>query len=317
MPRKHGKIDDSSCEDCGFIPGFDARPAFRIEARRPFPIPVVIAAPHAGRVYPESLVAQMRNPGLASLRLEDRYVDRIAVAVARQTGAALLIADAPRAMIDLNRSLDEMDWDMIVGGPEDGATPRISGARARGGLGLVPRRLGGVGEIWNAPVQRHELSQRIAGVHKPYHEALARLLRAVSLDWGEALLLDLHSMPPLPASPGRQRPGLVLGDRFGNSCSGRVVSAALDHLSGEGMHAAYNRPYAGGYVLDRHGAPARGVHAIQIEICRSLYLDSRLAEPSARLPVIADMIVRLVRTLAGNLGMGRLDGPESLQIAAE
>jgi N-formylglutamate amidohydrolase len=320
MSRKHEKIGDSRIGDHGFIPGLEAQPAFRTEVNATLPIPVVIAVPHAGRAYPESLLSRMRNPGLTCLRLEDRHVDRVAIAVARQTGASLLVADAPRAMIDLNRSLDEMDWDMVVEEPSGDGVAKFAGIRARGGLGLVPRRLGGVGEIWKSRLDRAELDHRIAGIHNPYHDTLAQILAAVSARWGAALLLDIHSMPPLPVPAGRSRADLVLGDRFGGSCSGTLISSAFDYFAGEGVFAAYNRPYAGGYVLDRHGDPARGIHAIQIEICKSRYLDSRLAEPSAGLPAIAEMISGLVRVLAGEIATrGRDGGSPSRQmgIAAE
>ncbi len=320
MPRKLQKIGDSRIVDCGFIPGLEHQPAFRIEARRPLPIPIVIAVPHAGRAYSESLLGEMRNPGLTCLRLEDRHVDRIAVAVARQTGAVLIVADAPRAMIDLNRSLDDIDWEMIAGDTPSDDTAKIGGVRVRGGLGLVPRRLGGTGEIWRNPLERAALDARIAGIHRPYHDALSKLLASVAAHWGETLLLDLHSMPPLPVAAGRNRAELVVGDRFGGSCSGSLISSAFDYLAGEGVFAAYNRPYAGGYVLDRHGDPARGIHAIQVEVCRSLYLDHRLAEPSPQLPAIADMISGLVKILAEEIAArsrGRSLPGGTMDIAAE
>ncbi len=299
----------------GFIPGFEGRPAFRVETQDLFPIPVVIAVPHAGRAYPESLLQKMRNPGLTCLRLEDRHVDRVGVAVARQTGAALLVADAPRAMIDLNRSPHDVDWEMVSGGQPRDILAKPGGARARGGLGLIPRRLSGIGEIWKGRFERTSLESRLAAIHRPYHEKLSGLLSSISARWGAALLLDFHSMPPLTAAAGAKRAELVLGDRFGGSCSGALVASAFDYLAEEGVVAAYNRPYAGGYVLDRHGAPARGIHAIQIEICRSLYLDSRLAEPAAGLPRIAQMLSGLVRALsAETAAMGGRRGSHLSQI---
>lgn len=311
-PRING---DSLRMNQGFIPGLEGRPAFRVETQHLFPIPVVIAVPHAGRAYPASLLSQMRNPGLTCLRLEDRHVDRVGVAVARQTGAALIVADAPRAMIDLNRSPHDVDWDMVAGGQPRDVLTKPGGARARGGLGLVPRRLGGIGDIWKGRLDRTSLESRIAGVHRPYHDGLSSLLASISARWGAALLLDIHSMPPLTAPSGANRAELVLGDRFGGACAGALVASAFDHLAGEGMVAAYNRPYAGGYVLDRHGAPARGIHAIQVEICRSLYLDSRLAEPTPGLQRIAQAISGLVRVLATEIAaMGGGQGASFPQI---
>lgn len=284
--------------------------AFTLRRPAGAPLPVLIAAPHAGRAYAAGLLAAMRDAPFAQLRLEDRHCDALAGAVAAQTGAALLVAHAPRAMVDLNRAPDDMDWSMVAEGAPPGARHSLANRRARSGLGLVPRRLPGLGEIWKQRIGRAELEARIAGIHAPYHAALARALEDLRDRWGAALLVDLHSMPPLRARHAGERPGeFVVGDRFGASCDRALVSAALAWFEGQGRAAVHNRPYAGGYVLDRHGAPARGINALQIEVCRASYLDARLAEPSARLPGVVRTLAGLVRALAGEvaaLGGGRL-----------
>src|SRR5205085_4199455 len=128
--------------------------------------------PDAGRVDPPALLAGMRQAGPATLRLEDRFADLVAEAVARATGAALLIAHTPRAMIDLNRSPDDVDWDMIVGDSGERRVRLAAGRRARSGLGLVPRRLPGLGELWRHRLPQAELSARLDQVHRPHHAAL-------------------------------------------------------------------------------------------------------------------------------------------------
>ncbi len=211
----------------------------------------------------------------------------------------LLRAHAPRAMLDLNRAESDIDWEMIEG-------PRLSrpvaapGAnhRARSGLGLIPRRLPGHGEIWRTRLPRAELDRRIADVHQPYHRALAEELQRIRDLWGAALLIDLHSMPPLTQrdSP-TPAPVMVLGDRFGASCHHALVSRGLSFFESEGVPAAQNRPYSGGYVLDRHGAPESGIHALQIEVCRSLYLDDGFAELTPAAAGVAALLARLVYAL--------------------
>lgn len=298
MTARAENSTDSRIVEGGLIPEGDG-PAFTLQSPRDPPIPIIIAVPHAGRAYPASVLAHMRDPGFASLRLEDRCVDELALEVARQTGAPLLVAHAPRAMIDLNRSPDDVDWEMVSGGRENGARHSQANRRARSGLGIVPRRLPSHGEIWRGEITRTELDARIAGIHIPYHRALAQELEALRDIWGAALLLDLHSMPPLTHGYGRQHaPQFVLGDRFGASCDGSLVSRAMCYLDGRRCASAYNRPYSGGYVLDRQSAPRRGLHAMQIEICRTTYLDDSLEHPSARLPLVADLIAGLVRELA-------------------
>lgn len=294
------------------IPGLPDRPAFLLHQPVPSAIPVLIAAPHGGRHYPRGLTANLRLPGIAELRLEDRLTDRLAAEVGALTGAAVLIAHAPRALIDLNRHLDDIDWEMIDDAPRgSGKQPPLPGRRARGGLGLIPRRLPGFGEIWKGPLGHAELQRRIATVHDPYHQALDEALARLRHRWGAALLLDVHSMPPLPQRHrGEQAAHFVIGDRFSASCDGSLVAAAFAELIGEGWRAAHNRPYAGGYVLERHARPEQGIHAIQLEIDREAYLDPRMSGPGPGFGSMAMLLARLVRKLAlvtAELG-GRFDG---------
>jgi N-formylglutamate amidohydrolase len=302
------------------VPGLEGAPAFTLTVPPRLRLPVLVAVPHAGRAYPPAVTAKMRDAPLAQLRLEDRHADRLGIAIARETGAALLIAHAPRALLDLNRAEDDIDWDMIEGGrPADLPPPepgQRSNARARSGLGLVPRRLPGSGEIWRGRLAPAELAARIDGIHCAYHAALAAELARIRAEWGAALLVDLHSMPPLRAGEGEVRaPVVVLGDRFGASCHNALVARALAHLEACAIPASQNRPYSGGYVLDRHGAPQSGVHAVQIEVCRATYLDRHLSEPGAGLPAIAAMLAGLVRELGAETAL--LGGAEGLRQAAE
>ena len=299
-------VGDSRSVPGGAIPGAAGKAAFALTRREPSPIPVLIAVPHAGRAYPPSLLAEMRDPPGAGLKLEDRYVDLLASEIAEQTGAGLLLAHAPRAMIDLNRAPEEMDWEMVADAPDEKRDAAGTARRARGGLGLVPRRLPGLGEIWKRRITHAELEQRLAGIHAPYHVALAAELAAIKARWGSALLIDLHSMPPLGPKRGPHASAdFVVGDRFGSSCDGLFVAAAFDHFAGAGWRAAHNRPYAGGYVLDRHAAPSRGRHGLQVEICRAAYLDERLREPGPGFDSVVALLAGLVRRLANEFaGLG-------------
>ena len=304
----------------GVVPGLDNAPAFTLSTPPRLRLPVLVAVPHAGRTYPAAVTGRMRDATLAQLRLEDRYADRLGVAVARETGAALLVAHAPRALLDLNRAEDDIDWDMIEGGRAGGTAPaeqaQRSNARARSGLGLVPRRLPGSGEIWRGRLALAELDARIEGIHRAYHTALAQTLAQIRAEWGAALLIDLHSMPPLRAADGETRaPVIVLGDRFGASCHNVLMGRALTHLETRGVSAAQNRPYSGGYVLDRHGKPQAGVHAMQIEVCRATYLDRQMAEPGPGLPAVAAQLAALTRELGAETAL--LGGHEGLRQAAE
>ncbi len=293
-------------EHFGAIPGLPGEPALVLEHGDHAAMPVLIAVPHAGRRYAPALLEAMRMPEEASLRLEDRHVDLVGQSLARATGAGLLVAQAPRALIDLNRSPDDMDWDMVADRAPDEAFSRVlPGRRARGGLGLVPRRLSGMGELWRTRMAGDELEARVEQVHRPYHTTLASTLETIRDRWGVALLVDLHSMPPIgPKRGGMRAPDFVIGDRFGASCDVTLSRTALETFYELGEMAAHNRPYAGGYVLDRHAATRRNIHAMQIEVCRTTYLDRQLREPGAGVARVAAILAAVVRRVSEEL-LGR------------
>ncbi len=307
MEPEQGSADDSHRQQGGVIPGSGGAPAYTLMHSQPSALPLLIAVPHAGRAYPGSLLERMRNPGFAALRLEDRFADLLGQEVAKRTGAALLVAHAPRAMIDLNRDISDVDWEMFARGRPDTLGSYTSGMRVRSGLGLIPRRIPGLGELWKRRHEAEELTGRIAAIHAPYHECLSATLGQLKARWGAAMLLDLHSMPPLRFSGGPPAPEFVLGDRFGTSCHGSLVASCFGYFAELRRGAAHNRPYAGGYVLERHGAPGDGIHALQLEIDRSSYLDSRLAEPGEGFAAMVDLLCALVRRLAADVAdLGRL-----------
>jgi len=254
--------------------------------------PVVLSVPHAGRNYSESLLKAARLP-LAKLELlEDRLVDRL-IWRAQSGGATALIARAPRAEIDLNRDPREIDPSMIMPPPTGRAL--LQSPRTRGGLGLVPSRISGSGSIWLHRLPEQELARRIAEVHAPYHEALERALRKARTRFGIAILLDCHSMPPRAQGGG---PGVVFGDRHGTSIAPDLIEAAVAAAEAAGFETARNAPYAGGYITARHGQPASGIHAIQLELDRSLYLDEELRSPGGGFDRAARMIAGVAAALA-------------------
>lgn len=251
--------------------------------------PVVLSVPHAGRDYPPALLPLLRTPPHALRALEDRFVD--VVAHAARGDRTMLVQRLPRAWIDLNRGEDERD-PAIDEGADPTGRPGHS-AKLRSGLGLIPRRLHGSGEIWRGKLSDADVRARIAEAHRPYHDMLGRVLTAARARFGVAVLLDLHSMPPL--DPGRAR--LVLGDRFGRAAGARFVARAEAALRARGMPVALNAPYAGGHILDRHAAPMLGVHGLQLELDRTLYLDRRLDRPGDGLDATAALVGAAIAAL--------------------
>jgi N-formylglutamate amidohydrolase len=250
---------------------------------------VLLSVPHAGRDYPDWLLAEAKH-GQASLdMLEDPYVDRL-VWRALGLGIAAVIARAPRAAVDCNRAEDEVD-PSLVGGHR---RPRPS-ARARGGLGVVPTRTAGHGHLWRNAITHDDLEQRLETAHRPYHRAIANQLSLLMNRFGCALLLDCHSMPPT-----KNCAQVVFGDRFGRSAAPWLMAEAMATAANRGFAVASNDPFAGGHVLDRHGAPHRGVHAIQVEIDRRCYLTAG-GQPGEGFDSIAALIEALALTLGESL----------------
>jgi N-formylglutamate amidohydrolase len=260
------------------------------------PSPVVISVPHAGRAYPAACAPLCRVPPEKLRRLEDRYADQL-VSACVDAGYSTIIAHTPRLWIDLNRAEDDVA-DRL--GVSSRATP--PSAKARSGLGLVPTRLAGVGDIWRVPPSLAQIQARIAQVHRPYHAAVRKALAVAHAKFGAAVLLDIHSMPPLI---GADRPEIVIGDRFGRAARMEVSDCARAVCGASGFRVALNTPYAGAYVLEQHGRPAEGVHALQLEVCRSTYLDAALDQPSDRLPVLQELILSVAAALAMTVATGQ------------
>jgi N-formylglutamate amidohydrolase len=266
--------------------------------------PVVLSVPHAGRAYSAELLGAARVPLQTLELLEDRMVDRL-IWRAVAEGAGALVALRPRAEIDLNRDEREIDPNMIA--PPLSSKALLQSPRSRGGLGLVPSRIAGAGAIWWKRLPAGELHRRIAEVHRPYHDRLAAMLDEARARFGTAILLDCHSMPPRTPGGGEQA-GIVLGDRFGTSIAPRFLDVAAAAARKLGFKVARNEPYAGGYVTQRHGRPMEGVHALQLEVDRSLYLDQDLRAPGPGFNAIATLIAAIASALAA----AALELPEAL-----
>ncbi len=261
--------------------------------------PVILSIPHAGREYPQSLLDKARVQPETLHRLEDRWADLLVEPLIAR-GYSIVMARAPRALIDLNRHEREIDPGMIVGLPRD--VPLHSSAKLRGGLGLMPRRMVGAPELWRGPFDWSDVQARIEGIHRPYHAALADRMQAAREVHGYAILIDVHSMPSLSFSlfDGRP-PTLVLGDRFGRSASSRLMACAAHVAASHGLRVGQNHPYAGAYLIERHGRPERDCHAIQMEFDRHLYLDRAMEMPGPGLARTQGALAAMVEALEEEL----------------
>ncbi|SEM62417.1 N-formylglutamate amidohydrolase [Loktanella fryxellensis] len=229
---------------------------------------VVFASPHSGSDYGQAFLAQARLDPHAIRSSEDAYVDQL-FRTAPDHGAPLLSARTPRAFVDFNRAPDELDPALIEGAARLPHNPRVAS-----GLGVIPRVVAGGRAIYSGKISLAQAHGRLTTHWRPWHDRLQALMDAARRDHGQAILIDCHSMPREALSQvGGRRPDVVIGDRFGASASAAVVAMIEAALTDAGLRVVRNMPFAGAYVTQAYGRPARRQHAVQIEIDRSLYMD--------------------------------------------
>jgi N-formylglutamate deformylase len=257
---------------------------------------LVFNSPHSGNVYPPAFLAAARLEIAQLRRSEDSFVDELFGGVVRR-GFPLMRAHFPRCYIDVNREPYELDPRMF-----DGRLPSFANTRSMrvaGGLGTVARVVGDAQEIYDQRIPVDDALRRIEGLYKPYHRALRRLVTRVHRDFGTAILIDCHSMPSIAGSRDeRPRADIVLGDRYGTSCVAVVADTVEATLTGAGYSVSRNKPYAGGFITEHYGNPPAGLHAIQLEINRALYMDERRFEPIASFGRLAADLDMLAERLA-------------------
>lgn len=258
-------------------------------------IPFVFNSPHSGRCYPAQFLAASRLDALAIRRSEDHFVDEL-FADAPLFGAPLLMAHFPRAYLDVNREPYELDPRMF----ED-ALPsyaNIGSMRVAGGLGTVPRIVAENMEIYARRMPVSDALERIEMLYKPYHACLRRLIARTHAQFGLSILIDCHSMPGnIRVAGSDARPDFIIGDRYGTSASGELSRAALHILEDMGFNAVRNKPYAGGFITEHYGRPVRGLHALQIEINRALYVNEATLEKRPEFDLIAGAISAFMRQM--------------------
>ena len=233
--------------------------------------PVIFSSPHSGAEYPQAFVSNSLLDHHMIRSSEDAFVDRL-FSAAPDHGAPLIAARMPRAYLDLNRAADELDPAVIEGIDRAPHNPRVSS-----GLGVIPRVVAGGRAIYRGKLSRKEAELRLLNVWHPYHAALKTLLDESLATFGEAILIDCHSMPheaiEAHARPGHPRPDVVLGDRFGAAASRDVMDRVEAAFAEAGLRTARNAPFAGAYIAQAYGLPSRRQHVVQIEIDRALYMD--------------------------------------------
>ncbi len=276
-----------------------ARPAFTIAAPAQQRVPYIFNAPHSGTLYPQAFRDSSRLPPLELRRSEDVAVDELFADVIA-LGAPMLRAHFPRAWLDVNREPFELDPKLF-----DERLPNhanTTSLRVAGGLGTVPRLVAENMPIYRRKPSLAEALLRIDAVYRPYHDTLRRLMGDTVMTFGHAVLIDCHSMPSHAGNSeaaGQERHDIIVGDRYGTACNGAVVREIMRCFSDLGYSVARNKPYAGGFITEHYGRPAKGLHAVQLEFNRALYMDEeRLVPNSHFVQLRADIRSVMVRVLS-------------------
>ena len=290
---------------------YELDPPFEILEPAEWHSPVIFNSPHSGSVYPPAFLSASRLDLTTLRRSEDTFVDELFVGVVGR-GHPLMRAHFPRCYVDVNREPYELDPRMF-----DGRLPSFANTRSMrvaGGLGTVARVVGDAQEIYDQRLPIDEALRRIEALYKPYHRALRRLVTRVHRDFGAAVLIDCHSMPSTAGlKDERRRADIVLGDRYGTSCVTAVVEMMESTLRGFGYMVSRNKPYAGGFITEHYGNPAAGLHAVQLELNRGLYMDERRYQRSSSFARLAADL----QALADRLGEMSVQELRPYRAAAE
>ncbi len=278
--------------------------AFRLTMPQERETSVIFASPHSGRNYPAAFLRASVLDERSVRSSEDAFVDQLLDGVPA-LGAPLLTALAPRAYIDMNRAADELDPALV-----DGVRVSLHNPRIASGLGVIPRVVAGGRAIYRGKIPLSEAEERIASCWQPYHDCLRLLIDGAHVRFGEAILIDVHSMPHEAmdsiASAGAKRPEIVLGDRFGAAASADVVDRIEAAFESAGLRTLRNAPFAGAYITQTYGRPSRGMHAVQIEMDRALYMNEREIRPNGNFPGFKRLLSGILAEIAD---IGRREMP--------
>ncbi|QMV00716.1 N-formylglutamate amidohydrolase [Devosia sp. D6-9] len=272
------------------------KPAFETIRPRRLIAPLVFNSGHSGRDYPKRFLDMTRLDHLSIRQSEDAFVDEL-FGRAPHLGAPLLRAHFPRAYLDVNREPWELDPQMF----DEPLSERCNttSPRVAAGLGTLARVVAENKPIYRDRLTLDDARTRIEGIYLPYHATLQKLLSEALTQFGVAVLVDCHSMPRLARSGDKAAPDIVLGDRYGTTCAPILMDLVETVFSGAGLKVARNRPYAGGYATRTYGRPQYGVHAVQIEISRHLYMNEVTLSRNDSFDAVRQLVERLIFALIG------------------
>jgi N-formylglutamate amidohydrolase len=271
-------------------------PPFEIVEPAVWRAPIIFNSPHSGSVYPLDFLDASRIDLVSLRRSEDSFMDEL-IGDLSQRGFPVVRVNFPRSYVDVNREPYELDPRMFTGRLPSFANTRSM--RVAGGLGTIPRVVGDGQEIYRDRISVDDGLARIEALYKPYHRALRRLINKAHQSFGTVVVVDCHSMPSVGVSRDEpRRPDVVIGDRYGTSCAALLADTVEEAMRALGYSVGRNKPYAGGFITEHYGNPASGLHTVQLELNRAIYMDERRRERGPRFEKVAMDFAALADALA-------------------
>ena len=299
MDQLANSFTDLETSDHQTVENDNNQSAFQILYPDEQTIPFIFASPHSGRRYSTEFIEASRLTPVMLRRSEDSFIDEL-FSKAPNYGAPLLKATFPRAYVDPNREPFELDPTMF----EDQLPDYVNtdSVKISAGLGTVARVVINGENIYRKKLKFSEIKRRVESFYFPYHQALQRLIENTHIKFGFCILIDCHSMPsiggPMDDDTGNNRVDIVLGNNHDASCAPQLLSYTSASLKRQGLSICRNKPYSGGYTTCHYGKPDKGVHALQIEINRSLYMNETNIEKHGGFLELSDKVTRFIFDLS-------------------
>ena len=231
--------------------------------------PILITVPHAGNIYPDLFIKNLKINLCEVRRIEDYQSNKILDQIDEQM-ADIIIAQCSRAVVDLNRSRSAIDYSMFTQVFEH--EPVSEKQMIKYGLGVFPNKIFGK-TILKFPLPFSYAIYMLEHYYDPFHKLLKKQIMYLSNIFGFCYHIDLHTMPSKALLNFKKEPDIVLGDNFGKSCSFKLLHYFQNVFKENGFTVETNNPYAGGFITRNYGNPSKGIHTIQIEINRKIYMD--------------------------------------------
>ena len=264
-------------------------------------VPIVVDSPHSGTQYPEDF--EFLVPKIMLQRAEDSYVGEL-FSDAPHNGATFIEALFPRSYIDPNRSINDLDPELLE---TDWSGSIKMGEKSRLGHGLIWRLCPPDRPMYKERLSESKVRHRIESYWRPYHQCLSKTIDTLHSRFGETWHINCHSMPSgsapsVVAQNGRKQADFVLGDQDGTTCSMQLRQIISKTLINMGYTVAINDPYKGVELIKAYSNPDYARHSIQIEINRAIYMNERNLERNVNFWELKRNLKQLISVLADFVG---------------